>query len=194
MKKKIGILALQGGFDLHAGKVREFGAEPVLVKRPEELSGISGLIIPGGESSVLLHLTDAAFRKQICDRVKNGLPLLATCAGLIFIADKVENPAQESLSLLPVEVKRNAYGRQRESFIAESLPWEAQVNTSNGATATEAVFIRAPRVVSCAKDVEVLLRYEGDPILVKKQNIVGATFHPELSQGISPIYPLAFAL
>ncbi len=192
---RIGVLALQGGFGLHAKKIAEFGGTAVEVRKKEQLSGLSGLAIPGGESSVLLHLADQAFRDAISERVRDGLPVLATCAGLIFISDKVENPQQESLGLLPVSVKRNAYGRQRDSFIARQIPWEAgpaSAPRNNEPPLAEAVFIRAPRIVACDAGVEVLVRWEGDPILVKHRNVIGSTFHPELASEGCEIHRLAF--
>lgn len=187
--KRIGILALQGGFDLHASKVQELGATPVLVKKEAELSGLSGLIIPGGESSVLLHLTSPSFRDAITRRVKESLPLLVTCAGLIFISERVENPEQECLQLLPVTVKRNAYGRQIDSRIIQNIPWEA----NELHMLKEAVFIRAPKIIKMSNDVKTLIRYQEDPILVQYKQIVAATFHPELSQESSEIYKMAFS-
>lgn len=188
MSAKIGILALQGGFDLHLKMVTELGATPVLVKKRDALGGLEGLIIPGGESSVLLHLTDIPFRDEIKRRVVDGLPLLGTCAGLIFIAAHVENPMQASLALLQVTVRRNAYGRQVDSFVAKDIPMEKPDQPA----IEEAVFIRAPKITAHSPEVEVLLRYDGDPILVKQRSITGATFHPELSAGGERIYQIAF--
>lgn len=184
----IGILALQGGFDLHVQALKKIGVEIRLIKKPEQLGGLSGLIIPGGESSVLLHLLSHQFRTAISVRIKDGLPLLATCAGLILIADKVENPFQESLGLLPISVYRNAYGRQLDSIILKDIPLSGCKST----TLKEAVFIRAPKITSVKDSVEVLAKRDTDPILVRYKNIVGATFHPELSEDCLDVYRIAF--
>jgi pyridoxal 5'-phosphate synthase pdxT subunit len=185
----IGILALQGGFDLHAQALQKLGAETRLIKKPEQLGGLNGLIIPGGESSVLLHLLSSEFRAAITARIKDGLPLLATCAGLILIAEHVENPSQESLGLLPVNVYRNAYGRQVDSVILRDIPLSGCKN----ALLHEAVFIRAPKITSVSTTVKVLALRENDPILVRYQNIVAATFHPELGEDSSDVYEIAFS-
>jgi pyridoxal 5'-phosphate synthase pdxT subunit len=187
MAKRIGVLALQGSFEKHSKKVLELGSTPVLIKKREHLAGLSGLIIPGGESSVLLHLCDQAFRQDIKARVLDGLPLLATCAGLIFIANKVENPSQESLNLLPVTVVRNAYGRQVDSCIVPELNWE-----NSNEVLKEIIFIRAPKISSYEKEVLPLMRWRGDPVLVRYKNILAASFHPELSEYSNKIYQLAF--
>ena len=192
MSQKIGILALQGGFDLHAAKIGEFGAIPILVKRPEQLAGLSGLILPGGESSVLLHLADEQFRSAIKARVIDGLPLLATCAGLIFIAEHVENPNQASLGLMPIDVIRNAYGRQIDSTIARELCWEDSSAMKGAAPLDEAVFIRAPKISRVGSGVDTLLRWRGDPVLVQYKNILGATFHPELALCAKAVYSIVF--
>jgi len=188
-KMKIGVLALQGGFNLHDERLQELGTEPFLVKKASEISGLDGLVIPGGESTTLLKLADTELRKKIASSVHEGLPLFATCAGLIFVSKKVESPHQESLGLLDVDVKRNAYGRQVDSFIESQLAWTQsgqqflKVINKQGEqnSICEAVFIRAPRIVRTGPAVEVLMKHDNDPILVRQGNILGATFHPELS-------------
>jgi 5'-phosphate synthase pdxT subunit len=175
---KIGVLALQGGFDLHAKRLKEIGHTAILVKKAEELNGIDGLIIPGGESTTLLKLCDKAFRDKISELVKGGLPLLTTCAGTILIANKVTNPPQESMKLLDIEVERNAYGRQVDSFITENIKTDKSLSDKN----FEVVFIRAPKITETGKNVKVLISSENSPILVRDKNILAATFHPELSK------------
>jgi 5'-phosphate synthase pdxT subunit len=184
----IGILALQGGFDLHVQALQKIGVETRLVKKPAQLAGLHGLIIPGGESSVLLYLLSKEFRAAITARIKDGLPLFATCAGLILIADTVENPSQESLKLLPVTVYRNAYGRQLDSVILRDIP----LYGCTKASLDEAIFIRAPKIPSTSKSVEILAKRDGDPILVRYNNIVAATFHPELCADSFTVYEIAF--
>ena len=176
---KIGILALQGGFDLHAKRLIEIGADPVLVKKEEELEDIQGLIIPGGESTTLLKLCSKSFRDKISEKVKNGLPLFTTCAGTILIASKVKNPPQESLNLIDIEVERNAYGRQVDSFITEDINCDSSFSTDK----FEVVFIRAPKITKTGKNVKVLVSCNNEPVLVQDKHILAATFHPELSSG-----------
>lgn len=186
---KVGVLALQGGFDLHEERLSELGADAVLIKQPSEISGIDGLIIPGGESTTLLKLADENLRKSIIDYSKSGAPMFVTCAGLIFVSKKVENPAQESLGIIDIDIRRNAYGRQVDSFIESQLGWTPAghkflkvINKAGEQNSIcEAVFIRAPKIVRFGNAVEVLMMHDNDPILVRQGNILGATFHPELS-------------
>ena len=118
---KIGVLALQGDFEAHINKLRDCGVEAVEVRTPAELSDVAGLIIPGGESTTLLRLSTPEFRSAIASAIRGGLPTLATCAGLIFLANRVSNPSQESLAVLDAGVSRNGYGRQVDSFIDPEL-------------------------------------------------------------------------
>jgi 5'-phosphate synthase pdxT subunit len=145
------------------------------VRRPEELEDVRGLVLPGGESTTFLKFfeRERGWREALTAFAESGKPVLATCAGLILLASRVENPTQPSLGVLDVDVVRNAYGRQLDSFI--------------GATADEhghpieAVFIRAPKIGRVGPGVEVLAREREDPVLVRAGNVYGATFHPELS-------------
>lgn len=174
---KIGVLALQGGFELHENRIRDLGCTPVQIKKKEELPQINGLIIPGGESTTLLKLCDQEFRSGITEFVKKGLPLFTTCAGTILIAKKVSNPPQESLNLIDIEVERNAYGRQVDSFITKNIV----CNKDFSSQAFEVVFIRAPKISYVGQNVNVLISLNNDPILVEFKNIMAATFHPELN-------------
>lgn len=183
---KIGILALQGGFDLHSKRVVDLGAEPRLIRQEGELNGIDALIIPGGESTTLLKLCTPAFRKKIRGLIKDGLPTLTTCAGTILLASKVTNPEQESLNLIPIEVERNAYGRQTDSFITKDLELTGELKNKE----VEAVFIRAPKLSPQSNKVEILIRHRGDPVLVRSGNILAATFHPELSPSAKAVHEL----
>lgn len=175
---KIGVLALQGGFDLHAKRLKEIGVEAILVKKEEELDLIEGLIIPGGESTTLLKLCEPEFRKKIASKVRDGLPLLTTCAGTIFTAKKVSNPPQESLNLIDIDVERNSYGRQTESFITKEITADENLGNSE----FEVVFIRAPRITRTGKNVRTLISLKSEPVLVQEKNVMAATFHPELSE------------
>lgn len=169
----IGILAVQGAFAAHAKVLVALGHEAKLVRHERDLVGLEGLIFPGGESTVQLGLiTDLGLEAALRGFVASGKPVLATCAGLILLAARVRNPTQRSLEVLDVTVVRNAWGRQVDSFEATS---------DAGAPL---VFIRAPRVVEVAADVEILDRYLDEPILVHQRNVTAATFHPELSASL----------
>jgi len=167
----IGVLALQGDFDAHRKRLEELGAEVVLVKKPEQLDEIDGLVIPGGESSTFLKLLgEAGFEKlKQFVRVK---PTFGTCAGAILLATEVENPKQKGLGVLDIRIRRNAYGRQIDSSIREGK--------FRGEPA-EMVFIRAPKIEHVGPNVEVLAIEGKDPVAVRQGKVMAATFHPELS-------------
>lgn len=171
---RIGVLAIQGDYDAHAVALREAGAEAVLVRKPEELAAIDGLIIPGGESTTFLKfLARDGFLNALQDFVRQK-PTFGTCAGCILLAKEVLNPAQESLAVLDATVERNAYGRQMDSAILNAA-------TQLDGGPLETVYIRAPRIVKTGAEVEVLAERDGFPVLVRQRQILAATFHPELS-------------
>jgi pyridoxal 5'-phosphate synthase pdxT subunit len=173
---KIGILAVQGDFAAHAAMLAEMGVDTVEVRTVKDLEGCDGLILPGGESTTQLQFLQ---EEGLFDAVKqfaaDGGAIFGTCAGAILLATQVKNPPQTSLGLLDMTVLRNAYGRQLASDVffgsskLKDLPMEM-------------VFIRAPIIESVAPSVEVLAEYAGKPVLVRKGNIMAATFHPELTQ------------
>ena len=170
----IGVLALQGDFDAHRRRLEELGAQVLMVKKPEQLDEIDGLIIPGGESSTLLKLLGETGLEKLKQFVQ-AKPTFGTCAGAILLATKVENPPQASLGALDITIRRNAYGRQQESSIRQG-------NFQNHPT--EMVFIRAPKIERVGNGVEVIAT-EGnkkDPVLVRHGKTLAATFHPELSE------------
>ncbi|HET9840065.1 MAG TPA: pyridoxal 5'-phosphate synthase glutaminase subunit PdxT [Candidatus Angelobacter sp.] len=170
----IGVLAIQGDYEAHKARLEHLGAEVVLVRKPEQLDVIDAIVIPGGESSTFLNfLAERGFLEKLRNFVKTK-PTFGTCAGAILLATEVENPPQDSLHALDIRIRRNAYGRQNESFIS-------QASTELGARPLEMVFIRAPKIVSTGKNVEVLASEGGDPVLVRQGKIMAATFHPELS-------------
>jgi 5'-phosphate synthase pdxT subunit len=173
---KIGVLALQGDFDAHRKRLEELGAEVVLVKKPEQLDDIDGLVIPGGESSTFLKLLGEKGFQKLSDFVHTR-PTFGTCAGCIMLATEVENPEQKGLGALEIRVRRNAYGRQIDSAIVT-----ADSKLAGGPM--EMVYIRAPRIESVGKSVEVLAERDGHPVLVRQGKTMAATFHPELSEDV----------
>jgi 5'-phosphate synthase pdxT subunit len=169
---RIGVLALQGDFDAHRRRLEELGAEVVLVKKPEQLDDIAGLVIPGGESGTFLKLLGEEGLAKLRDFVRLK-PTFGTCAGAILLASEVENPKQAGLDALDITVRRNAYGRQIDSSIREGRFLNTPI---------EMVFIRAPRIERVGKGVEVIATEGKDPVLVRKDKTLAATFHPELSE------------
>jgi len=171
----IGVLALQGAFDVHAQRLAELGAVTRLVRKPADLESLDALVIPGGESTAFLkHLERAGFYDLLNDFV-HAKPVFGTCAGCILLAREVTNPPQRSFGVLDAVVERNAYGRQNDSAIRFE-------ETSLPGGPLEAVYIRAPRLAEIGSDVEVLASREGSPTLVRQGRLLAATFHPELSE------------
>jgi 5'-phosphate synthase pdxT subunit len=168
---KIGVLALQGDFDAHRRRLEELGAEVVLVKKPEQLDAIDGLIIPGGESGTFLKLLGEEGFDKLRQFVRHK-PTFGTCAGAILLASEVENPRQKGLGALNIRIRRNAYGRQIDSSIREGL---------FGTSPIEMVFIRAPKIEHVGEGVEILATEGADPVAVRQGRTMAATFHPELS-------------
>jgi len=170
---KIGVLALQGDFDAHRRRLQELGAEVVLVKKPDQLNEIDGLVIPGGESGTFLKLLGEDGFAKLKDFVLSK-PAFGTCAGCILLATEVENPKQAGLGALDITVRRNAYGRQIDSSIREGRFLGDPI---------EMVFIRAPKIERVGGAVEVIATEGSDkvPVLVRKGKTLAATFHPELS-------------
>ncbi len=176
---KIGVLALQGDFNAHRRRLEELGAEVVLVKKPEQLDEIDGLVIPGGESSTFLKLLgEAGFEKL--KQFVHAKPTFGTCAGAILLASEVENPKQAGLGAIDIRIRRNAYGRQLDSSIREGRFLEGK----RGGSPIEMVFIRAPKIERVGPGVEVLATEGTDnvPVAVRQGKIMAATFHPELSE------------
>ena len=162
---RIGVLALQGNFREHAAMLRRLGAEPVEVRKPEQLDGLNGLVIPGGESTTFMRLMRLYGLEEAIRRFEQ--PVLGTCAGL-FVLDR------DHLGLVDVEVARNAYGRQVFSF-------EADLSLAGDEKPLRGVFIRAPRVQRAGEEVEVLGELDGEPVLLRQGRFLVATFHPELT-------------
>jgi 5'-phosphate synthase pdxT subunit len=170
---KAGVLALQGDFPEHAAMFAACGATPVLVRTPEELASVECLAIPGGESTTIAKLArEHGLIDPIRRRAAEGMPIFGTCAGMIVMARNVED-GEPVLSLLDVAVRRNAYGRQVDSF-------ESDVDVK-GIGLVRAVFIRAPVVEQVGPEVEVLAKLGGRPIVVRQGNLMAAAFHPEIA-------------
>lgn len=176
--KRVGVLALQGDYAAHGAALALAGAEHFEARTSADIEAAEAFVLPGGESTVIGALLERfGLMESLAARIRAGVPVLGTCAGLILLAARVEGRAQPGLRLLDVTVRRNAYGRQIDSF-------RAPVSTKvPGAESLEAVFIRAPRIIEAGPGVEILAEQGGDPILVRQGSIVGATFHPELSPG-----------
>ncbi len=172
---EVGVLALQGDFALHAASLARLGRSVREVRSESELDGLNRLIIPGGESATMLKLMErTGLDRAVAGFHEQGGTLFGTCAGLILLARQVTGPEQPSLGLLDVDVERNAYGRQNESFETD-LSWNGQESSFRG------VFIRAPRISRIGDAVTVLARVDGDPVLVRGERILAASFHPELT-------------
>ena len=174
---KIGILSVQGAFAEHEAMLSSIGAEPVRVRLPQHLDGISGLILPGGESTTMRKLIDRwDLRGPILETAERGVPIFGTCAGMILLARQISDGDEPVLPLLDVVVKRNAFGRQLDSFEEEV---EVPVL---GDTPVRGVFIRAPIVERLADGVDVLARLEdGSVVAVRQRNVMATAFHPELA-------------
>ncbi len=175
--KRIGILALQGAYDAHVKTLSRLPVETVLVRRPGQLAGLDGLIIPGGESTTILRLLERDGFFAALESFVRTTPTFGTCAGSILLATRVTNPAQHSLAAIDMTVERNSYGRQPASTILIAP-------TTLPGGPLEMVFIRAPRITDTGAAVEILASRDGSPILVRQGHLLAATFHPELSSDL----------
>lgn len=182
----IGVLCLQGDFREHLETFRVLGVETRRVRKPEDLVGISGLVIPGGESTVIDKLSQIfQLREPIVDLISKGLPVFGTCAGLILLADRLEDgtPTQKTFGGLDVTVQRNAFGSQLDSF-------ETDVSITGVDHLIRAAFIRAPIVTQVGSKVEVLSSLDdGRIVAVKQGNLLGISFHPEVT-GVTAVHNL----
>ncbi len=167
----IGVLAIQGDFDAHRKRLQELGAEVILVRKPEQLDQIDGLVIPGGESGAFLKILGEQGIEKLKEFVRLK-PTFGTCAGAIMLAKEITNPEQPGLGALDIRIRRNAYGRQIDSSIRTGRLGDSPL---------EMVFIRAPRIERIGPGVEVLATEGKDPVVVRQGKAMAATFHPELS-------------
>ena len=174
----VGLLALQGDFAAHEKVLGGLGVESKLVKKPADLDGVQGLIIPGGESTTLLKLmAPVAMRPALEQFHAQGRPIFGTCAGLILLAQETL-PSQESLGFIDIVARRNAYGRQIDSFVALGTPLTDDLS----AEPLEMVFIRAPKITQVNSGVTPLAEYQGEIVLARQDGILVSSFHPELTQ------------
>jgi len=173
----IGVLALQGDFDLHRKALDRLGIESVEVRLPRQLDQIGGLIMPGGESTTLLKLLDEwEFVPALEKFHAASKPIMGTCAGLILLARDVESPKQPSLGFIDITAVRNAYGRQKESFETEG-----EADLGEGPRPIKMVFIRAPRISRAGSAVTPLVRHKGETVMARQGTVLVAPFHPELT-------------
>lgn len=172
---KIGVLGLQGAVREHVRSVEACGAEAIVVKKPEQLQEIGGLIIPGGESTTMRRLIDKyGFMEPLKQFAAQGKPMFGTCAGLIILANRIVGYEEPHLGVMDVTVERNSFGRQRESF-------EAELSIAGIADDFVGVFIRAPHIVEVGEDVEILAKHEGRIVAARQGQFLGCSFHPELT-------------
>jgi 5'-phosphate synthase pdxT subunit len=174
---RIGVLAVQGAVREHVAAIRDVGAEPVEVRLPRDLVDLDALILPGGESTAMRRLIDAyGLREPIASLARRGAPMLGTCAGMILLAERIDDDDEALFGLLDIGVRRNGYGRQLDSFEAElEVP-------SLGEERLHGVFIRAPMVTDVGPRAEVLARDpDGTPVAVRQGRVIATAFHPELT-------------
>lgn len=175
----IGILAMQGDFAEHQQILKRCGTDSLLIRKPSELDQVDGLIIPGGESTTIGKLmVQYGLDQAIIDKANEGMPVWGTCAGMIVLAKKIKESDQFSLRLMDIEVQRNAFGRQVDSFETElAIP-------VLGDRKFPAVFIRAPYIESVGPGVDILARYNDLIVMAKQKNILVTAFHPELTDDL----------
>lgn len=175
MNMQVGVLALQGAFAAHSDCLTSIGVQSVEVRTPEQLSSVDALLMPGGESSTMSQLLESSgLFDPVAIRIKDGMPVFGTCAGMILLASEILDGRsdQRNFSAIDISVRRNAFGRQVDSF-------ESTISTDVGDF--QGVFIRAPRIERVGADVQVLGSIANEPVLVRQGNVLAASFHPELS-------------
>jgi pyridoxal 5'-phosphate synthase pdxT subunit len=182
---KVGVLALQGAVRPHLAALGSLGATPAEVRTPDDLSGVEALVLPGGESTTMSKLLDTSgLREPLADRLAGGMPALGTCAGMILLAREVRDgrPDQRSLGVVDIAVRRNAFGRQVDSFEADlTVTWDPG---AGGEVPLHAVFIRAPVIEEWGPGVDVLASVRDRPVLARQGPVIVASFHPELTDDL----------
>lgn len=178
---RTGVISFQGDFERHIDRSHALGFDAVPVRDPEALTGVDALIIPGGESTTIGMLLERfGMLDELRGRIAAGMPVLATCAGTILLADEIDGSTQPRIGGLRIRVRRNAYGRQIESFEAALEAVDTRWSRWRE-SAVLGVFIRAPIIDSVGDGVRTILEFEGRPVLVRQGRILAATFHPELT-------------
>lgn len=173
----IGVLALQGAFREHIRCLENIGIQGKLIKSNKDLEGIDGIILPGGESTAIgKMLIDFNMRENLACKIKNGLPVWGTCAGMILLAKRINESDDSHLKVMDIDVKRNAYGRQLGSFSTEKVIPEISDEP------VELVFIRAPYINCATNDVKILCEIDGNIVAARQGNILATSFHPELTE------------
>ena len=178
MSSKVGVLALQGDVRQHVSALTELGAHTVEIRRGEDLAGLDGVVLPGGESTTMaILLESAALRAPLADALRDGIPVFGTCAGMILLATDVLDgrPGQLTFGVIDLSVRRNGFGRQVDSFEADIAIAEVGPDPVHG------VFIRAPIVERAGPAVEILARVDGRPVACRQGPVLVTSFHPELS-------------
>lgn len=176
-RMKIGVLSLQGGVVEHINHIRKLGSEAVEVKKLEDLKDIDGLILPGGESTTIGKiLRDRSMLNPLREMILSGLPVWGTCAGMILLAKEIENEEHTHIAVMDIKVRRNAYGRQIDSF--ETMAIIEEVSTDP----IPLVFIRAPYIISSGDNVKIIHKVKGNIVGARQNNIVVTSFHPELTE------------
>jgi 5'-phosphate synthase pdxT subunit len=175
----LGVLALQGGFALHQAMLKQLRCKSVLVKAPADLTGCKGLIIPGGESTTMTKLIQRYHLYEPLREFAQAHPIMGTCAGAILVASAVDDERISPLGLMDIDVIRNVYGRQRDSFMAY-----VHAAFLDGSTRIKSIFIRAPKIRHVGPEVNILMALDGSPIMVQQNRVLALTFHPELTDDL----------
>ena len=172
----VGVLGIQGGFSKHKEMIESIGYDAKIVRTPEELKKTNALIIPGGESTTFLNLFEKLELAEAIKEYNLKSPIMGTCAGLIVLSKKVDDIKNGTLGLIDIEVSRNAYGRQKESFIDR-----VTVNFNDESAEIDAVFIRAPKIIKYGSECKVLAKYKNNIIMLQNESVLVSSFHPELT-------------
>ncbi len=174
---RVGVLGLQGAVREHAASLSRLDIESCVVKRPEELDGVDGLILPGGESTTMSLLADGDFLGRLRAKAETGYPMFGTCAGMILLAREVDGRPSEAIGAIDIAVERNASGRQVDSF-------EATLDVEGIGDLFRAIFIRAPYIVRSGPDVTPMAWYDGSAVMARERNVLVCSFHPELTDDV----------
>ena len=174
--KNIGVLALQGAFNEHIEMIKSLGHRGIEVRKPEQLNDLDGIILPGGESTAIGKLlNDFKIKESLIDKIKSGLPVWGTCAGMILLAKELDGDEDAHLKVMDIKVKRNAYGSQLDSFVTKGVIKKISKKQ------IPMVFIRAPYIVDIGEKVDLLHKVDGNIVAAREGNMLATSFHPELT-------------